>query len=419
MNKVKLKDILDVKRGTSLAGDKYSESGEYIRLTLGNFNYPNMGFKENTSKKDIYYIGNVRNEFILKKGDIITPLTEQVKGLLGETARIPEDNKYIQSGDIGLVIPNENVLDKNYAYYLISSDIIREQLSNAAQQTKIRHTSPDKIKDCIYWLPSLDEQKNIALFLDSINVTIKNNINSIETAKELIDLMYDRWFLQFDFENNNNLSYKSNNGDMTYSEQLGMLIPKGWEVKQYKDICNTLLGGTPDTGNSNYWNGNIFWLNSGEIANFPIVTSETKITEEGLNSSATKLLKRKTTVISITGNIRTSILSIDSCANQSVIGIEENQLLKSSYIYPAITRLIERFIKVSSGNCQQHINKGTIDNSFILIPESNVLNKYYEYCEPVLENILNLGIINNELLKLRDFYSKLLLNGQIKLKEVE
>ena len=72
MNKVKLGEVLDVKRGASLSGDYYSESGEKIRLTLGNFDYPNGGFKENTSKSDIYFTGEVKPEFILKKGDIIT-----------------------------------------------------------------------------------------------------------------------------------------------------------------------------------------------------------------------------------------------------------------------------------------------------------------------------------------------------------
>ena len=49
MRKIKLGDVLDVKRGASLSGEFYSEQGERIRLTLGNFKYPGGGFKENTS----------------------------------------------------------------------------------------------------------------------------------------------------------------------------------------------------------------------------------------------------------------------------------------------------------------------------------------------------------------------------------
>ena len=115
MKEIKLGAVLDVKRGTSLSGKFYENSGKYIRLTLGNFTYPECGWKDNTSKDDLYYSGDFKNEYLLKKDDIITPLTEQVRGLLGNTARIPESDLYIQSGDIGKIIPFEKLLDKNFA----------------------------------------------------------------------------------------------------------------------------------------------------------------------------------------------------------------------------------------------------------------------------------------------------------------
>ena len=63
LTKYKLGELVDVTRGMSLPGEKYSESGELIRLTLGNFNYNGGGFKENTSKSDSYYIGEVKSEY--------------------------------------------------------------------------------------------------------------------------------------------------------------------------------------------------------------------------------------------------------------------------------------------------------------------------------------------------------------------
>ena len=177
MKKIKLRDVLKVKRGKSLPGEFYStKPTPLVRLTLGNFSYPMNGFKPNTSKEDLFYTGVVEKEFILNKGDIITPLTEQVRGLLGSTAYIPESNKYIQSGDIGLVIPYEGDIDKTFVYYLIQSKIVRDQLSAAAQQTKIRHTSPEKIEDCVAWIPSLSQQTYIGHLLDSIDKKIQFNI---------------------------------------------------------------------------------------------------------------------------------------------------------------------------------------------------------------------------------------------------
>ena len=111
----------------------------------------------------------------MEKGDIITPLTEQAIGLLGSTAIIPESGKYIQSQDVAKIICKEELLDKDFAFYLISSTLVKQQLSAAAQQTKIRHTSPDKIKDCTVWIPDLTEQKRIGKLLRNLDNKIELN----------------------------------------------------------------------------------------------------------------------------------------------------------------------------------------------------------------------------------------------------
>ena len=67
----KLGELLDVKRGASLAGEYYATTGNYIRLTCGNFDYQNNSFKLKTSKDNLFYTGPVRKEVIMKKGDII------------------------------------------------------------------------------------------------------------------------------------------------------------------------------------------------------------------------------------------------------------------------------------------------------------------------------------------------------------
>ena len=194
MEKVLLGDVLDVQRGASLSGEFYSESGNRIRLTLGNFDYPSGGFKINTSKKDIYFTGPINPKFILKKGDLITPLTEQVAGLLGTTAFIPEDNVYIQSGDIGLVTTNENRLLKGYAYYLLNSSIIKRQLGASAQQTKIRHTSPDAIKSCVAWIPSLDQQLRITNILGTLDKRLELCRKMTASLLKQLDELYDYYF---------------------------------------------------------------------------------------------------------------------------------------------------------------------------------------------------------------------------------
>lgn len=175
MKKYKLGDLVEVSRGASLSGNYYATSGNYIRLTCGNFDYHNNCFKENYSKDNLFYTGDFKDDFLLEKGDLITPLTEQAIGLLGSTAWIPESGKYIQSQDIAKITCKEELLDKKFAYYLFSSNMVKQQLSAAAQQTKIRHTSPDKIKDCTVWIPSLSEQTQTGQLLFDIDCKMEIN----------------------------------------------------------------------------------------------------------------------------------------------------------------------------------------------------------------------------------------------------
>ena len=228
LTKYKLGDILDVTRGASLSGEFYATKGEYIRLTCGNFDYQNNCFKENKSKDNLYYVGDFKPEFLMEEGDIITPLTEQAIGLLGSTAIIPESGKYIQSQDVAKIICNEDLLDKDFAFYLISSALVKQQLSAAAQQTKIRHTSPDKIKDCTVWIPELAEQKRIGKLLRSIDRKIELNRAINQNLEAMAKQLYDYWFVQFDFPNKDGKPYKSSGGEMVWNEKLKRMIPKEW-----------------------------------------------------------------------------------------------------------------------------------------------------------------------------------------------
>jgi len=249
MRKYKLRDLIEVTRGASLSGDFYAASGKYIRLTCGNFDYHNNCFKENTSKDNLYYTGEFRTEFLLDKGDLITPLTEQAIGLLGSTAWIPESGKYIQSQDIAKITCKEELLDKKFAYYLISSNMVKQQLGAAAQQTKIRHTSPDKIKDCTVWLPSLAEQKQIGQLLFDIDRKIEINRAINHNLETMAKQLYDYWFVQFDFPDEGGKPYKSSGGKMKYCEELQIEIPDEWNVCRLSEFVSN--NNTGDWGTDN------------------------------------------------------------------------------------------------------------------------------------------------------------------------
>ena len=415
LTKYKLRDLVDVTRGMSLSGQFYAEEGEFIRLTLGNFNMNGGGFKENTSKTDLYFTGAVKDEFILKKGDIITPLTEQSLGLLGTTARIPESGKYIQSQDIALVHCKRNRIDPNFCYYLISSNLVRQQLSAAAQQTKIRHTSPDKIMDCTVWIPNLENQIKIGRILTDIDhkITLNRAIN--DNLEKIAKQLYDYWFVQFDFPDENGRPYKSSGGAMVWNEKLKREIPQGWSTAKIKDIAQTYSGGTPTSTKSDYYiGGNIPWINSGEL-NSPIITSTPNyITEKGLNNSSAKLYPLYSILVALYGATagKVSLLSFEACSNQAVCGIIPNDGDMTTYIRYYLISLYEHFITLSSGSARDNISQDTIKNTILPIPTQDVLTKYSDVTKPIIEEMIENQKGLENLIKLRDELLPLLMNGQ-------
>lgn len=226
----------------------------------------------------------------------------------------------------------------------------------------------------------------------SILTGYKNDVSRLfginQLCVEAIKTIFDYWFIQYEFPNENGRPYKSSNGEMEYNKNLDKEIPKGWEVCQLVDKCSILLGGTPDTSVEEYWNGDIPWLSSGEIAQFPIRVSEKNITELGMNKSATSFAEKGSILLSITRYIRASILAVDACFNQSVVAIKSNEELPTVFLYPFVESKIPLYMSLRTGAQQPHINKGTVEETWIAVPPKRVMDSYLKYTEVVYADIL-------------------------------
>ena len=410
LKKYKLEELLDVKRGATLAGEYYATSGNYIRLTCGNFDYQNNSFKLNTSKDNLYYTGPVRKEFIMKKGDIITPLTEQAIGLLGSTAIIPEDDKFIQSQDVAKIICNEDLLYPMFAYYLISSDTVKKQLSAAAQQTKIRHTSPDKIKDCVVWIPNLKEQKHIASILSDLDSKIALNRAINQNLEALAKQLYDYWFVQFDFPNEEGKPYKSSGGKMAWNEELKREIPDGWGNGVFSDIANIIMGQSPDGSSYNEeGKGTIFYQGSTDFGmRFPSVRMFT--------TSPSRLAQQGDILMSVRAPVgAVNIANTDCCIGRGLSAIN-SKIGSITYVYFVIHYLKVRFDSLNTaGTTFGSITKDELFNLPVVIPSNDVIECFEAICEPIFDKQMKIGFEIELLTKQRDELLPLLMNGQVSL----
>lgn len=231
---IKLGKCLTIKHGWAFKGEFFAGNGKQSILTPGNF-YEAGGFKYN-DERERYYIGEYPPEYLCKKGDLIVAMTEQAAGLLGSTAIVPKDYRYLHNQRIGLVTCDEVHITKMYAYYLFMTKSVREQISRTSSGTKVKHTSPEKIYDVEVSLPDITVQKKIAHLLWTIDDKIRNNNHINDNLEHQLKLMYDYWFTQFDFPDENGKPYRSSGGAMVWNEQLKREIPVGWECKTLGEL---------------------------------------------------------------------------------------------------------------------------------------------------------------------------------------
>ncbi|MFS2954667.1 restriction endonuclease subunit S [Bacteroides xylanisolvens] len=417
LKKYKIGDLVQVTRGASLGGEFYATQGNYVRLTCGNFDYRNNCFKENQSKDNIYYTGGFKEEFLLEKGDIITPLTEQAIGLLGSTARIPESGKYIQSQDIAKIDCNESLLDKDFAFYLISSACVKQQLSAAAQQTKIRHTSPDKIKECTVWIPSLDIQKRIGRILTDIDNKIAINRQINDNLEAMAKQLYDYWFVQFDFPNEEGKPYKSSGGAMVYNERLKREIPVGWQVENLVDFAEIKNGATPSTSDDTNYGGDIVWITPKDLSDQQskfVYQGERNITKQGLDSCSTSMLPINSVLMSSRAPIGLiSIAKHEVCTNQGFKSFIPKNMEDSIYLYYYIKHHIKQIEQLGTGTTFKEVSRDDLCKFPILVVGANDTYKQWVELQDEIANkqfVLTKEIA--ELTKQRDELLPLLMNGQ-------
>jgi type I restriction enzyme, S subunit len=395
--KVKLKEIATINPTERL---EKGTTAKYV---------PMSNITEFTKKISTVETKEYKGGMKFRNGDIlfarITPCLEN-----GKTAFVDfldEDEIGFGSTEYIVIREKEGLSDKHYLFYLSVSQKFRDRAIKLMTGTSGRQrVQINAFKNLEISLPPLPEQKRIANILSSFDNKIELLREQNKTLENIAQTIFKQWFIDFNFPDSNGKPYKDNGGKMI-DRELG-LIPEGWEVGKLGEYLQTKLGGTPSRKNRKFWGGNIPWINSGELNKFIIIEPTEYITKSGLKNSSTKLLPRKSLVLAITGATmgKLSILGIDTCFNQSVVGIIPNQNIHTSFLYLYIKSNIKKILNSATGGAQQHVNKNVINQMLLNIPLPDILNIFHSIVDFHINKILlnyqeiqKLEKIRNNLLK--------------------
>ena len=154
------------------------------------------------------------------------------------------DSNKIASTEFLPLVVNEDVVDYQYCYYLLISDEITNYLCGQNSNTSGSHKriDPQNFLNIDIHLPKMPIQKTIGKTLSDIDSKIELNKRINDNLEAMAKQLYDYWFVQFDFPNEEGKPYKSNGGAMVYNEKLKREIPQGWNISQIKDFMRIFTG---------------------------------------------------------------------------------------------------------------------------------------------------------------------------------
>lgn len=417
----KLGEVIDVLGGYAFKSKDFTEQGIPV-IKIKNIVPPIIDIS------DVQYVSEemfiLQKKYSLNYNDILISLTgsniNQLASVVGKVGRVRQKNdRMLLNQRVGkLIVKDANKIDQEFLYYLISQKSVQYELalssSGSANQANI---SPKNIKDLEFALPPLNEQKAIAAILSSLDEKIELNNQMNETLEEMAQALFKRWFVDFEFPNEEGNPYKSSGGEMVESE-LGM-IPSTWKVGNLSDISIKIFsGGTPKTTEDSYWNGNYCWLSSGETRNRFILSTEKSITELGVKKSSTKLANKYNTVIASAGQGNTrgqaSLLLLDTYINQSLISINPKMEF-TFFSFLNIARRYEELRAISDSNSiRGSLTTKMIQKLSIVIPELTILSKFDEIINPIIHQIEK-NIEESIYLKdIRDILLPKLMSGEIR-----
>ena len=408
-------EFIDGDRGVNYP--KKSEllpEGDCVFLNTGNvrqnsFDFSNLDFI--TKEKD-----NLLRNGKLQRDDIVLTTRGTVGNVALYSQEVPFSNIRINSGMV-IIRVNKNFWHPYFIYLFFQSHLFKKQISRLISGSA-QPQLPISILETVN-IPqlTLDEQKEIIFNIKSIDQKIQINNQINQELEAMAKTLYDYWFVQFDFPDENGKPYKSSGGKMVYNDQLKREIPEGWGVAKVEDIAQTGSGGTPKSTNVSYYsNGEIPWINSGELEQTVITSTSNLITEEGLNNSSAKLFPSGTILVAMYGATagKVSFLTFEASTNQAICAIMLNDIRMRYYLKNVIEDLYQYLVKLSTGSARDNLSQDMIKNIKVVIPSNDILDRYYDFSNNIIKEITKKQQENEQLTQLRDWLLPMLMNGQVK-----
>lgn len=347
----------------------------------------------------------------LRKKCIVLPYV----GTVGDLAIYDGTFKAHLGSNIAKIELNENSGYTNeFVYYFLKSPYGQRLLLKDLQGAIQKNITMEAIRNVELPDLSIDKQFLISSVLDCLNNKIENNNKIISELESMTKTIYNYWFLQFEFPNEEGKPYKSSGGKMVWNDELKREIPDGWKVKSYSKLGKLLMGQSPKSDSYN-----------NEGIGYPLINGAAELREDSVEiSKYTSNPTRVSQIGDLLFCIRATIGNLqfgqaEYCLGRGVASYRPNSKKHIEYLYFVTNDILTVYNKILTGSIIVGISKDDLLQQPILTPNESIINAFSEAVHPMFEKNTNLKQENQELASLRDFLLPLLMNGQVTFKEDE
>ena len=405
----KLKHVVNeqLKYGANESGVEYSpELPRYIRIT----DFSDEG-KLNEQKK-LSLTWKQGKDYLLEDGDILFARSGATVGKSYQFKKDMSSEKYYAfAGYLIKAVPNKRIVESDYLNYYTNSGCFENWKKTIFNKATIENIGADKYSQLCIILPPLPEQTAIANFLDEKCSKIDR---AVAQKEKLVALLKER--KQIVIQNavtkglNPNAKMKDSGVDWIGE------IPEGWEVIKIKYAASIFRGKFTHRprNDARLYDGKYPFFQTGDIAKAEkyLLKYKQTLNERGLKVST--LIPKGTVVITIAANIGdVSILDIDACFPDSVVGFKPQKKYNRDYLYYKLKSMKEKFIGSTVKNTQMNLNVERIGSNFITCPpkfEQKTIVAHIETQSQKINKAITLQ--QNQIEKLKE-YKSILINNAI------
>jgi type I restriction enzyme S subunit len=331
---------------------------------------------------------------MLCPGDILISMT----GYIGDTAWVREsDLPAVVNQRVGIFsLAEPHAIERRFLFYVLRSDEVRSEFERRGYGSAQPNISPSLIQTVAIPLPPLAEQRAIAEVLGALDDKIEANRRLVQI---LLSHVSETWRFHFETER------------------------ADWPVRPIGEVARVVGGSTPRTTVEAFWDGDIPWATPRDLSHLssaPLLATERRITELGLQQISSGLLPRGTVLLSSRAPIGyLAIAEVPLAVNQGFIALVPGEHLPGLYLWQWLNHHMDEIVSRANGTTFLEVSKANFRPMLISLPPSELVEGWLLAAESMYAAIVGKEVESNALVQLRDTLLPRLLSGELRLRDAE